>query len=370
MLASYRSRPTLEKGFVMRPDGFVDLVVLAWIARRLLSVHLVGHRCVKRGLAFRLRIVRMHRYISLPMDTVLLVASFAPLAGARMMCTGRGSYQVCDFFLRSVQDKRGLRGEYLSALCRFLRANVRRQVVTIGLGLCVLADADLEMQIAAVAELGGDPDLVFALAWILKQIVAEQHGHRVSDYWTSGVVWHGLLGSPVFAACGPTDSDAVVSLLIRLGAPVADRVRCVTAAGVVIYESALCRAVRLKKPSTVCMLLRASALEMEKGWYRRFTEVGVVMGRWESALARAVVGGHCGIVKALLEARACPSKANAVKYQGRRVAGRRCVGKLSAWECTDSGRVRGAFVLEAFLACERRCCCNGCEHVFKYRDYR
>ena len=375
------------------------LFELAGIARRLLSVHRVDARCVKRKLAFHLRLVRvqrhrMQRHISFrerargwnlaPMcrgmskEMLLLVASFTPLAGARMICTcrrscysvctGHGSYAVCDNLLQSLSDERGLRSDYLSAMWRFLRANKwQRLFPEFPKGHV----PELEELIAAVAELGGDADLVFALALILQVEVSDRHGERVYDYWGDPAVCDGRLGPPLFAACGPKGSNAVVSLLLRLGAPVGGR-KVYVAEAYKYFEydseiklSALWRAVRLQKHSTVCMLLRASALAACKGrdFESRKAEVGAWM--WCSALFGAAAGGHVGIAGALLEARACPSRTNIVRHNNPHD-----VEKLSAWEFTHKGRALGAFVLEAFLACERRCCCKLCKGVFKCRDYR
>ena len=372
----------------MRAD--ISPCCLSWLglgAWRLLSAQRVSARCIKRELALHLCIVWMQRYISLrerarawnlaPMwcgmttEMILQIASFAPLAGARMMCTSRGSYSVCNNFLQFVIVAWGLRGVYLFAMRRFLGENVRgrcnsalgRQIqhlATSGYGM------DLEMQIAAVAELGGDADLVFALALILADEVAEQAGHPVSDYWwgSSSEACHGSLGPPLYAACGPTGCDAVVSLLIRLGAPVWGRkaIGSVLVANKEIKENALCRAVRLEKQSTVCILLRASAVTASHGMDRRCFSMGS-MG-WASALYVAATSGHGGIIGALLGARACPSRTNAFYMDRLRV------DKMSAWEYKRSGDERGALVLEAFLACERRCRCGPCTYISKFHSYR
>ena len=325
----------------------------------------------QRELALHLHIVWMQRYISLrerarawnlapmfcgmPTEMMLRVASFAPLAGARMMCIGRGSYSLCDNFLGSIKEGRGLRGDYLLAMRRFLQKNLG--------GTGFVTNGDLEMQIAAVAELGGDVDLIFALALILKDEVSVHAGYPIDDYWGVdflGGVCHGRLGPPLYAACGPKGSDAVVSLLIRLGASVEDRRAFVSVrSGASEEESALGRAVGLKKQSTVCLLLRASALTACGGVDRRYRCPDMGSRGWLSALYMAAASGHCGIVKALLGACACPSRPN---------SSRECK-LLSAWEYEDSDHA-GALVLEAFLVCERRCCCSTCKYIFKHRDYR
>ena len=323
----------------------------------------------------------------LPTEIMLSIASFAPLAGARMLCTGRNSYAMCDSFLRSVQTERGLRGNYLSAMRRFLcdcrcRGNrvLRRQIQQLVISKYSL---DLEMQIAAVAEFGGDADLVFSLALILEDEVAGYEGHHVSRYWSAldsyRWVCHDGLGPPLYAACGPTGSDAVVSLLIRLGAPAGDRRVFVSGKGDSVYleESALCRAVRLQKQSTVCILLRASALTACQGMDRRYRCLDIGSGGWQSALyvaAVGYVGYHGGIVKALLEARACPSRANCCHWDrvcvdyARRA--RFFLDRHVSVEYTCFDHARGALVLDAFLTCERRCCCSSCMSIFGYRDYR
>ena len=360
----------------------------------MLSVPRVNARCVKRELALHLRIVWMQCYVSIrerarawnltprccgmPSEMMLRIASFAPLAGARMMCTCRRSYSVCEIFLHAIRDGRRDRGDYLKAMRCFLWENTRcdcnsaktrqiRRLATNGYGL------DLEMQIAAVAELGGDADLVFALALILEDEVVGHVGYHVSNYWSASYYPHsevcpGSLGPPLYAACGPKGSNAVVSLLIRLGAPVTDRRAFVTGTSVCDVnneESALCRAILSEKPSTVCMLLRASALTACHGRDKRFRTPDMGTSGWSSALYVAARGDQVGIVRALLEARACPSQANAVYHRDRR-----CVDRRSAWECVAFGHARGALVLEAFLACERRCCCSHCKDIYKCGDYR
>ena len=308
------------------------------------------------------------RFCGMSTEMMLRIASFAPLAGARMMCTGRGSYSVCNILLRSIHDERGLRSDYLLAMRRFLWEGVRycRNCRKFAMGRQIqlsCTTGDLEMQIAAVAELGGDVDLVFALALILEDEGSAREGHPCYPYWGADLLngrWPGGLGPPLYAACGRKGSDAVVSLLIHLGASVDVGIskRSVDS-GKVEEQSALGRAVSLKKQSTVCLLLRASALIAWGGKDRLYWCPDMGERGWRSALYMASAGGHGGIVKALLGACACPSLSN-YSHNGKH---------LSAWENKDSGHA-GALVLEAFLACERRCRCSTCKKIFELRDYR
>ena len=306
-------------------------------------------------------------------DISLRIASFAPLAGARMMCADRGGYSMCDGFLHSVRSEGGLRDDYLFAMRRFLAENlhkcraseVRRRVALV----CVFGC--LAMQIAAVAELGGDVDLIFALALNLARVGVDTEGHSVlACGWgcfhgdSHNEDCPGGLGPPLYAACGPEGSVAVVSLFIRLGAPLKDRAAFVTRAGFDFEESALCRAVRFNMHAIVCTLLRAPAMSVGHGMGLRYRCRALGSRGWESALYVAANRGHLDIVKALLVARACPSShANSVHKDQDGVA------KMSAWDFDVSDRARGALVLEAFQTCGCRCCCRGCSKIYKHRTY-
>ena len=350
---------------------------------------LIGGGATHGAMVPRVRVWNMSRSCCrMPAEILCHIASFAPLAGARLLLTCRGGVCVCDRFLDSFVSESELWYVYLQTL-QYLLSTCPR--LTMGVGRCssqadglvgrghlhhdttaeatVLFVGDLGARQlgvefkAAVAQgitLGADADLVFVLALMFTAYKSEFESRACGRGFCLGDVGEELL----YAACGPRSNDAVVSVLLGLGAPVDDLRPLVGCRTGKREETPLVRAVSWGKESTVRTLLRRGAVPDMIVGFATLCYCGCE--RKATALYIAVRARRRGIVEALLEHGACPSSVCRIARRCTRCdpVGSLAVGcgyrfiQRSAWQLDDyEDRL---FVLHALMSCERRCRCHVC----------
>ena len=293
------------------------------------------------------------------LSTVLLheIASFVPLAGARLMVTCRGGLPVFFCFerwLRSLAGQtRNIYQQAVFALTRCLRGH----------------DCDYDMgfdEVGDALELGADADLLFALLQIFmnhrSRIVTELHCHRdLSGAFSNNINY-------LYAACGPRGADSAVSLLLQNGfsvnarddGPFADieiwKGKCTGRPKTI--KTSLHRAVWSKRITAMHILLRCGAFWGLRGgtyddrWFARYAYSPLWLALYLAKRSKDdKVDNRVAVLKCLLQHRLCPHD----------VAYRRGVYAGGEKACLLQLEAGGDFLFRVFKSCEPRCCCDKCE---------
>ena len=316
----------------------------------------------------------------LPLCVLCKIGSLAPLAGACLMFTCRGGALAYDQFLKMVTGEVRTDGRLDRPLSQTVY--LRRLAQFIG-RMCSYEKEDypglfqwpslwtghIAEHIAAGIEFGADADLVFACVLIQHRFQSNNYPWPIYleecfedysepceyDYERAGrdpdaVEPGDFFDSTLYSACGPRGSDAVVSLLLQVKAPV-DKRAWFREGDDDVSVTPLFRALQGNRVSAVRMLLRCGAdLHITGGATRIYRS-----GPCEHVVEMAPAGYACQTQKAemlatLLDYRACPSQ----RFQS---GGRDFVG----WKVMKSRAL-----LYVYAQSDHRCCCRLCTE----RHYR
>ena len=320
---------------------------------------------------------------SLPPAQLHEVASYVPLAGARLMVTCRGG--LPDLFrferwLRSLAQHNFLQDNSLLEWRNIYEQAMLALWATLPKHAPDLRVHRYAKMVALAVEAGADADLLFAA---LQMLMATKSVSSFARDLLEGFEVEGPDDerpddtNHLYAAYGPHGKDSAVSVLLRIGFDANERTDRPMSFGYIntsprlLRESAspLQRAVRWARSPAFGMLLRHDAFGDLRGAsfgplgdnYTTYVRSSLWLALLLTTRKKADHDKSVDALKVLLQHRLCPHD---VAYRCR--VGRDDIDDRSL-PCLDEGN---DLLFRVFVHCEPRCCCDMCVRAIARGGFR
>ena len=314
----------------------------------------------------------------LPPALLREVASFVPLAGARLMVTCRGGLSELFRFERWLRSL-ARRNFSIPGLSYYWRAMVALRATLPKRAPDIDVHRYAKM-IALALEAGADADLLFAA---LQMLMGTKSCCRFNRKLMDGFEFDGeddespSDSNHLYAACGPRGKDSAVSLLLRIGFNANARTDRPMGFGYInmsprfVQESAnpLQRAVLWARVPAIGMLLRCGALGDLRGAsygdlgkrYTSYVRSSLWLAFRLTTKKKANHDKSVAALKCLLQHRLCPHD---VAYRCR--LGRDDIGDMNLLQLEAGNDL----LFRVFVHCEPRCCCDMCDRAVARGRFR